>query len=350
MEAQLIAAELAAWRSTGQALLVRTAAALPSASTSAFALLTSIARLEQRLRAAAALGAIEGSPDMLRLVLRHLDPVSLCRAAQARRAWRDAADEDGLWQALCRERWPATAKLPASLPTQRHRQLLAALERAPAAGLRAPPRGWPPGAGDGAAAANGAALIRVSVDGTDLHSAVLLPCAAAAGAGGAAAAGADETRGVELSCGSMRPAVVRGVDSQGVVLDNPDILGHDWQDPRWCAFRRSFAVDVTALQVGGGGVGAFQLAQGLGGEELEMRDALDFAQIHDCDSPMFPLLPKSITDVHGRVQDGCWVLCLRTEEVQVGAGLYALEVFLVLGPHPGGRCELRSLAAITRER
>ena len=72
---------------------------------------------------------------MIRCVLAHADDVrTICRAAQVRRAWRDAASDDGaapLWRQLSAEAWPSTGGDAPADP----RRLYRGMSRAMRAGL-----------------------------------------------------------------------------------------------------------------------------------------------------------------------------------------------------------------------
>jgi len=37
------------------------------------------------------------------MILRHLDTVSLCKAAQVNRLWRDLSEDDQVWKHMCRQ-------------------------------------------------------------------------------------------------------------------------------------------------------------------------------------------------------------------------------------------------------
>jgi hypothetical protein len=95
----------------------------------------------------------------------------------------------------------------------------------------------------------------------------------------------------------------------GVRLDDPTIVGSDWEDPQWAHFRRSFTVDITLMH---GAERAAQLLRGLGGGGLEAVDAMDFTGVLDMQqhgSAVQFELPSSLAPLYA--SDWSWVLCLR---------------------------------------
>ena len=88
-----IRAELLDWHRQGSDLIARAATAVPSVAMQGLpakfvALATAI---QSELQRAAAIEALEANSDLLCHVLAFADVLTLCSAAQVRRAWRDAA-------------------------------------------------------------------------------------------------------------------------------------------------------------------------------------------------------------------------------------------------------------------
>jgi len=52
---------------------------------------------------------VASNVDMLSEIFRHLDAVSLAMASCVSKKWKQATDDEGLWEAICTRHWPSTA-------------------------------------------------------------------------------------------------------------------------------------------------------------------------------------------------------------------------------------------------
>jgi len=52
---------------------------------------------------------VASNVDMLNEIFKHLDAVSLAMASCVTKKWKQAADDEGLWEAICTRHWPSTA-------------------------------------------------------------------------------------------------------------------------------------------------------------------------------------------------------------------------------------------------
>jgi len=52
---------------------------------------------------------IASNVDMLNEIFKHLDAVSLAMASCVSQKWKQATDDEGLWEAICTRQWPSTA-------------------------------------------------------------------------------------------------------------------------------------------------------------------------------------------------------------------------------------------------
>jgi len=52
---------------------------------------------------------VAGNVDMLNEIFKHLDAASLAMASCVSKKWKQASDDEGLWEAICTRHWPSTA-------------------------------------------------------------------------------------------------------------------------------------------------------------------------------------------------------------------------------------------------
>jgi F-box protein GID2 len=52
---------------------------------------------------------VASNVDMLNEIFKHLDAVSLAMASCVSKKWKQATDDEGLWEAICTRHWPSTA-------------------------------------------------------------------------------------------------------------------------------------------------------------------------------------------------------------------------------------------------
>jgi len=52
---------------------------------------------------------VANNVDMLNEIFKHLDGVSLAMASCVTKKWKQATDDEGLWEAICTRHWPSTA-------------------------------------------------------------------------------------------------------------------------------------------------------------------------------------------------------------------------------------------------
>lgn len=52
---------------------------------------------------------VASNVDMLNEIFKHLDAASLAMASCVSKKWKQATDDEGLWEAICTRHWPSTA-------------------------------------------------------------------------------------------------------------------------------------------------------------------------------------------------------------------------------------------------
>lgn len=52
---------------------------------------------------------VANNVDMLNEIFKHLDGVSLAMASCVSKKWKQATDDEGLWEAICTRHWPSSA-------------------------------------------------------------------------------------------------------------------------------------------------------------------------------------------------------------------------------------------------
>ncbi|KAH9323817.1 hypothetical protein KI387_018456, partial [Taxus chinensis] len=67
--------------------------------------------------------AVTNNVDILNEIFRHLNATSLGKAACVSKKWKQATQEEALWEAICTRNWPATASASAAAPAPAAGQL-----------------------------------------------------------------------------------------------------------------------------------------------------------------------------------------------------------------------------------
>lgn len=249
-----VAAARAEWKELAaamKALLDRLPKTMPSTRMARLALQTASCAdaVSFEIEQVSAALLFEQDSTVLGLVFAHLDPKTLCRASMVRRQWRVAANAHELWATLCATHWPGlpydggVETVPEGGGSVWHKRLFMNCVIAQLRGfqvMRTTTSAQSHSVRDSSPARKTKLQFMIEVRYGDQL--LFAGCAPAPRSTPGEETTVDTNHASQhcplLLVDATADSMIAQPTDSAIRLDDDEIIGHDWEDARWEAFRR----------------------------------------------------------------------------------------------------------------